>query len=158
MKKFIFLLALVSLISAKGLYAKSPSTTITTTYPKTVGYFSFILPIVTINMNQTTNDFSSFRNEFAIGFPVGVNILYSSRFGFSYEITPTIQMGNRSSKKSKILFDPGPMFRQVCFTPVFNKIVARTKAVNYFVAASLPCRLGMAKSFDRRQFAIWNYI
>jgi hypothetical protein len=135
------------------------TTTMPVTYPKTVGYFSFILPVVTINKDKTTNDFSSFKNGFAIGFPVGVNILYSSRFGFSYEITPTIQTGAGSSKTSKILFDPGPMFRfdhgftiitrlafetsgRYGFTPVFNKIVARTKAVNYFLAASLPCRFG----------------
>ena len=135
------------------------STTAPVVYPKVVGYLSFILPVVTVNKKAVTNDFSSFTNGFAIGFPVGVNVLYSSKFGFSYEITPTIQTGNHSSKTSKILFDPGPMFRfehgftiitrlafetsgRYGFTPVFNKIVARTKAVNYFLAASLPCRFG----------------
>src|ERR1022692_3235167 len=87
------------------------TTTAPTVYPKVVGYLSFILPIGTVNKNAVTNDFSSFRNGFAIGFPVGINVLYSSKFGFSYEITPTVQTGNRSSKTSKIVFDPGPMFR-----------------------------------------------
>jgi hypothetical protein len=129
------------------------------TYPKTVGYFSFILPMVTVNKDKTTNDFSGGINGFAIGFPVGVNILYSQHFGFSYEITPTIQASPGTTKTSKILFDPGPMFRfshgftfiprlafetagRYGFTPVFNEVYARTKVANYFVALSLPARFG----------------
>lgn len=128
-------------------------------YPKAVGYMSFILPIVTINKDETTNDFSNFNNGFSIGFPVGVNVLYSDRFGFSFEITPTIEAEDHTTKTSKILIDPGPMFRfkhgftiitRLAFetngryggTPVFNKIIARTKAINYFVAVSTPLRFG----------------
>jgi hypothetical protein len=158
MKKVIAILSVAILFIASRAFAQS-TTAVPTVYPKTVGYMSFILPIVTINKDKVTNDFSSFRNGFAIGFPVGVNVLYSSKFGFSFEITPTIQTGSGSSKTSKILIDPGPMFRfghgftiitrlafetsgRYGFTPVFNKIIARTKAVNYFMAASLPCRFG----------------
>ena len=128
-------------------------------YPKTVGYLSFILPMVTINKSTTTNDFSGGINKFAIGFPVGINVLYSQHFGFSYEITPTIQASPGSTKTSKILIDPGPMFRfshgftfiprlafestgRYGFTPVFNQIYARSKFANYFVAVSLPARFG----------------
>lgn len=152
------LLSILILLTSSYLFAQSPSSD-QVVYPKPVGYMSFILPIVTINKEKVTNDFSSFRNGFAIGFPVGVNILYSAKFGFSFEITPTVQTGNGSSKTSKILIDPGPMFRfehgftiitrlafettgRYGFTPVFNKIIARTKALNYFMAASLPCRFG----------------
>jgi hypothetical protein len=129
------------------------------TYPKVVGYLSFILPLVTINEKTTTNDFSGGWGEFAVGFPVGVNVLYSQHFGFSYEIIPTIQAGGGTTKTSKILFDPGPMFRfshgftfiprlafettgRYGFTPVFNEIYARTRFANYFVALSLPARFG----------------
>ena len=128
-------------------------------YPKTVGYLSFILPMVTINKSTTTNDFGGGINKFAIGFPVGINVLYSEHFGFSYEITPTIQASPGSTKTSKILIDPGPMFRfshgfttiprlafestgRYGFTPVFNQIYARSKVANYFVAVSLPARFG----------------
>jgi hypothetical protein len=131
-----------------------------TTYPKVVGYMSFIFPIVTLNKNETT---PNFKNSTTIGFPVGVNVLYSEHFGFSYEFTPSIvAQGGASkgtSKTSNILFDPGPMFRfkhgftvitrlafetqgRYGFTPVFNQVYARTKAVNYFVAMSLPTRFG----------------
>jgi len=105
MKKIILIVFAIILFSISQVFSQSTAP-ITTLYPKTVGYFSFIVPIVTINKDKTTNDFSSFKNGFAIGFPVGVNILYSVTFGFSYEITPTIQTGSGSSKTSKILFDP----------------------------------------------------
>ena len=158
MKKNPSIVFVVLMLLASRSFAQS-MTTAPTVYPKTVGYMSFILPIVTVNKDKVTNDFSSFKNGFAIGFPVGVNVLYSSKFGFSFEITPTVQTGNGSSKTSKILIDPGPMFRfehgftiitRLAFetagryglTPVFNKIIARTKALNYFIAGSLPCRFG----------------
>ncbi|MDB5131333.1 MAG: hypothetical protein JWR02_1082 [Mucilaginibacter sp.] len=126
-------------------------------YPKVVGYLSFILPIVTIDENATTTNFS--KGTFSIGFPVGVNVLYSDKFGFSYEFTPTIKSTGGTSKMSNLLFDPGTMFRfqhsftiitrlafetsgRYGFTPVFNKVYLRTRDVNYFVALSTPARFG----------------
>jgi hypothetical protein len=66
---------------------------------------------------------------------------------------------------SNLLFDPGTMFRfqhgftiitrlafetsgRYGFTPVFNQVYARTKAVNYFVALSLPTRFADAEPFS----------
>ena len=128
-----------------------------TTYPKVVGYVSFILPLITVTKNGTTHNFSN--NSTSIGFPVGVNVLYSDKFGFSYEFTPTIKSTSSTSKTSNLLFDPGTMFRfqhgftiitrlafetegRYGFTPVFNQVYARSKDVNYFVALSLPARFG----------------
>ena len=128
------------------------------TYPRAVGYLSFILPLVTIS-DATTFNFNS--TSTTIGFPVGVNVLYSDKFGFSYEFTPTIKSTSTSSKVSNLLFDPGTMFRfehgftiitrlafetegRYGFTPVFNQVYARTKYVNYFIAGSLPMRFGDA--------------
>jgi hypothetical protein len=104
MRKSITLFLLIILLSVGKSFSQSAMTTETavpTVYPKTVGYLSFILPIVTINKDVTTNDFTTIKT-FAIGFPVGVNVLYSDKFGFSYEITPTIQAGNGSTKTSKM--------------------------------------------------------
>ncbi|GAC1312968.1 MAG: hypothetical protein NVSMB24_35470 [Mucilaginibacter sp.] len=126
-------------------------------YPKVVGYLSFIVPIVTIDENATTTNFS--KGTFSIGFPVGINVLYSDKFGFSYEFTPTIKSTGGTSKMSNLLFDPGTMFRfdhgftiitrlafetsgRYGFTPVFNKVYLHTKDVNYFVALSTPARFG----------------
>ena len=157
MKKVFLFFVLYQVVLGR-LYSQSLSSA-NTVYPKVVGYFSFILPLVKANKEETTNDFENFKNNFAIGFPVGINILYSEKFGFSFEFTPTIMAGNGSTKTSNLLFDPGPMFRfehgftiitRLAFetsgrygvTPVFNKTILRTKPFNYFVAGSLPVRFG----------------
>jgi len=127
-------------------------------YPKAVGYLSFIIPTATLQNNKVTYNFT---NNTKIGFPVGVNIFYTATFGFSLEFTPTIKTVtlSGSSSMSDFLFDPGVMFRfkhgftiipRLAFetsgrygvTPVFNEVYLRTKAVNYFVAMSLPVRWG----------------
>jgi hypothetical protein len=155
---------IIALLSPRNSFAQNmqPGSSDTTkavaktTYPKVVGYLSFILPIVTVS-NTTTTNFSHATGS--IGFPVGINVLYSARFGFSYEFTPTIKVSGGTSKTSNLLFDPGTMFRfdhgftlitrlafetqgRYGFTPVFNQVYARTKDVNYFVALSLPTRFG----------------
>ncbi len=125
-------------------------------YPKMVGYMSFILPIVKMNRNETTVNFS---NSFSIGIPVGINILYSDKFGFSYEITPTIKSERRTDKMSSLLFAPGLIFRfkkgfafvqRLAFetsgrygiTPLITKVITGGKNVNYFISASVPLRVG----------------
>jgi len=156
MRKIILLVvSIVALLNLNKLSAQTAPAE-PDTYPKTVGYLSFIFPIVTINKNETT---PNFKKNTTIGFPVGINVLYSAKFGFSYEFTPSILASKSGSKTSNLLFDPGPMFRfkhgftiiarlafetqgRYGFTPVFNKIYLRTKAVNYFVAASAPVRFG----------------
>jgi hypothetical protein len=133
------------------------------TYPKVVGYLSFILPFETLSLSTGKFDPNFSNHTSSIGFPVGVNVLYSDRFGFSYEFTPTVKASGGSSKMSNLLFDPGTMFRfdhgftiisrlafetsgRYGFTPVFNQIYARTKDVNYFVALSLPTRFGNSEA------------
>ncbi|HTK22299.1 MAG TPA: hypothetical protein VL442_22430 [Mucilaginibacter sp.] len=142
--------------STKMNPAAAPSVSIPKTYPRAVGYLSFIVPVVTLDKDATTWNFNGTTK---IGFPVGVNVLYSDHFGFSYEFTPTITATRTSSKMSNLLFDPGTMFRfdhgftfisrlafetsgRYGFTPVFNQVYARTKYVNYFIAGSLPARFG----------------
>jgi hypothetical protein len=147
-------LSIIVLTSSNGF----SQTTEQTVYPKPVGYLSFILPVVTF-ANKTTNDFTGFSKDFSIGFPVGVNVLYSETFGFSFEVVPHIKTANNSSKVNNLTIDPGPMFRfshgftfiprlgfettgRYGFTPVFNQIIARTKFLNYFIALSAPFRFG----------------
>lgn len=161
----IFLFTLVS-GNALAQQAKTDSTkmnpavtqllSVPKSYPRAVGYLSFIVPVLTIDKDATTWNFNGTTK---IGFPVGVNVLYSDRFGFSYEFTPTITATKASSKVSNLLFDPGTMFRfdhgftiitrlafetagRYGFTPVFNQVYAHTKYVNYFIAGSLPVRFG----------------
>ncbi len=130
-------------------------------YPKVVGYFSFILPVVAINKSKTTYDFSNNFDSFAIGFPVGINILYSNKLGFSFEVTPTVKATPAGIKTSNLLFDPGPMFRlkrgfafipRLAFetagrygiTPVLTKVL-QGNTFNYFVSVSVPVRYGNAE-------------
>jgi hypothetical protein len=165
--KFLFLFFLLATCSGKLLaQAQLPDSAINQakitaqtgvkpSYPKVVGYLSFIFPLVTVSTSTTHN----FNGTTSVGFPIGINVLYSDKFGFSYEITPTIKAGGGTSKTSNILFDPGTMFRfqhgftmitrlafetqgRYGFTPVFNQIYLRSKDVNYFVALSTPVRFG----------------
>jgi len=145
--------------SAKTQVNANPQSAAKPTYPKVVGYVSFILPLVTASTSTTFN----FNGTTTIGFPIGVNVLYSDKFGFSYEFTPNIKATNGTSKMNDILFDPGTMFRfqhgftiisrlafdtngRYGFTPVFNQVYLRTKDVNYFVAMSLPARFGNSEA------------
>lgn len=150
---------IMSADSSKMTEAGRKQETMKTTYPKVVGYLSFIIPIATVANTITYN----FNGSASIGFPIGVNVLYSDKFGFSYEFTPTIKAGGGTSKMSNLLFDPGTMFRfqhgftiitrlafetsgRYGFTPVFNQVYAHTKDVNYFVALSAPVRFGNSAS------------
>jgi hypothetical protein len=159
-KKVVLSFMFISTLTAQKLYAQNAAVapaTHTTTYPKMVGYLSFILPFITVEKGTPAS--YDFQSNTKIGFPTGVNVLYSSKFGFSYEFTPTIKTVNGHSSMSNLLFDPGPMFRfqygftfipRLAFetsgrfgvTPVFNEVYLRTKAVNYFIAFSLPFRWG----------------
>jgi hypothetical protein len=145
--------------TAKVKLNTNAQTSVKPTYPKVVGYVSFILPLVTASNSTTFN----FNGTTTIGFPIGVNVLYSDKFGFSYEFTPNIKATKGTSKMNDILFDPGTMFRfqhgftiisrlafdtngRYGFTPVFNQVYLRTKDVNYFVAMSLPARFGNSEA------------
>jgi hypothetical protein len=149
-----------SIVYAGSLYQKVVSKP---AYPKVVGYLSFILPLETLQNGSLTPNFD--HQTTSIGFPVGVNVFYSEHFGFSYELTPTVKASGGTSKVSNLLIDPGTMFRfdhgftiisrlafetegRYGFTPVFNQIYARTKAVNYFVALSLPNRFGNSQPYS----------
>ncbi|WP_345106030.1 hypothetical protein [Mucilaginibacter panaciglaebae] len=132
-------------------------------YPRVVGYLGFILPLETLQEGHLTPNFDHHTTK--IGFPAGVNVLYSDHFGFSYEFVPTITAAGGTSKMSNLLFHPGTMFRfdhgfaiitrlafetsgRYGFTPVFNQVFAHTKAVNYFVSAALPNRWGNADKYS----------
>jgi len=78
-------------------------------YPRTVGYLSFIRPLETLPSGNFTPNF--YHHTTSVGFPIGVNVLYSGHFGFSYEFTPTVEASDGNSKMSNLLFDPGTMFR-----------------------------------------------
>jgi hypothetical protein len=162
MKKLYFIIFIITgFFNYEHLHAQSKTAISSQVYPQVKGYLSFIIPMLTINKNETTTEF---EKATTIGFPVGINVYYSDKFAFSLEITPSVQWthpsnGPATSKTNNLLFDPGPMFRfkhgfniitrlafetqgRYGFTPVFNKVYLQTKAVNYFAALSVPARFG----------------
>lgn len=125
-------------------------------FPKIVGYASVLHPIITIDENTSTFNFT---HNYTVAVPVGINILKSDKIGFSFEIAPFIKADKHSDKVVNLLFHPGILFRfkhgftfitraafetggRYGFTPVFNKIVVRGKNVNCFLAVPLPVRFG----------------
>lgn len=125
-------------------------------YPKVTGYFSITHPIATWDRNGIKANFS---DSYTIIFPVGINLLKSDRFGFSFEMAPAIRADKNGSKVSSVLFHPGAVFRfdqgwafnarlafdtngRYGFTPVLNKVLVRKDTHSYSVSVPFPVRLG----------------
>ncbi len=150
------LLLLIALLCLKSAFSQS---SLENVYPKISGYASIAHPIVAFDKDGSS---FNFNGSYSIGFPFGINLLESDRFGFSFEITPTIKSGQGTDKVSNLLFHPGLMLRRkhgftvivrLAFetagrygaTTVFNKIVARGKYLKYFMAIPIPLRFGNDK-------------
>ena len=128
----------------------------TTTYPKVTGYFSIVNPIGSISSGSFH---SNFEDVYTIGFPFGINILKSDKFGVSFEMAPFIRTENNVARVNSVLFHPGAVFRfkhgfnfigRLAFetngrfgvTPVFNKVLLRGKDASMFVSMPFPLRFG----------------
>jgi len=126
------------------------------TYPRVTGYFSVVNPIGTLTSDGFT---SNFKDVYTVGFPFGINILKSDKFGVSFEIAPAIRTENNVSKVSTVLFHPGALFRfkhgftfigrmafetngRFGFTPVFNQVIKKGKDASLFVCVPFPVRFG----------------
>jgi hypothetical protein len=149
------------LLSVISFAQQTTTTTIATqTFPKPVGYFSVVHPLFTIDKDETVYNFSN--GAYTVGFPFGVNVLTSNTTGFSFEVVPFIRSASGTSKTSNVLFHPGLMFRKkhgftiltrAAFetagrygaTLVFNKVIAKTKTNNIFIATPIPIRFGNDK-------------
>lgn len=152
-KNQILLLLLLAVVFIKQSRAQQAQT-----YPKVTGYFSIVNPIGTWNKNGFSDNFSK---VYTVGFPFGLNLLKSDKFGVSFEVAPFIRTENNIAKVNSVLFHPGAMFRfkhgftfigrlafetngRFGFTPVFNKVVKKGKDVNWFVSIPVPARFGNA--------------
>lgn len=152
LKFLLFGTTLLFLVIAKP----ASSVAQTNTYPKVTGYFSIVNPIGTISSGSFHSNFS---DVYTIGFPFGINILKSDKFGISFEMAPFIRTENNQAKVNSVLFHPGAMFRfkhgfnfigRLAFetngrfglTPVFNKVLVRGKDASMFLSVPFPVRLG----------------
>ncbi|HET7001812.1 MAG TPA: hypothetical protein VFI33_10900 [Puia sp.] len=110
-KGISILLLVVTLISPACIFCQSvqaPQAPQPSPYPKIVTYMCFFLPVVSTSSKTTTWNFSG---TFSLGVATGINILYSDRFGFSFDLGPVITTTKGLSKVSNFIFDPGPIFR-----------------------------------------------
>ena len=151
-KRFTFTFTFLLLALLKITYAQQPPPA----YPRITGYFSIVQPITT----WTKNGFAgNFGNAYVVGFPFGINILKSDKFGISFEVAPAIRTENNISKVSTVLFHPGAMFRfkhgftfigRMAFetsgrygiTPVLNQVIKKGKDASLFVSTPFPIRFG----------------
>ena len=128
-------------------------------YPKTLGYISIVHPLVTFDESGTTTNFT---DSYTVGFPVGIHILKSDKFGFSLEIVPLIKSSSSSDKVSNVLIHPGVMFRlpkswtiytRMAFetsgrygiTPSISKMLYKGKSSSVFASMPFPLRFGNNK-------------
>ena len=125
-------------------------------YPKIIGYFSAMQPL--INFNKNGGSFN-FTDNYLICFPTGINIIKSDKIGISFEVTPFIKAENNDSKISNFLFHPGIIFRKkngiaittrAAFetsgryggTLIFSKIIIKNQNSNIFLAIPIGFRFG----------------
>lgn len=126
------------------------------TYPKLTGYVSITHPIGTWNKEAVKYNF---KDDYTIIFPIGLNLMKSERFGFSFELSPAIKSDSNGTKVTSVLFHPGAVFKlnkgfgmagrlafetngRFGFTPVLNKVIAKKAAHNYWLAVPFPVRFG----------------
>lgn len=126
------------------------------TYPKITGFVAILHPLVTVSANETI---TNFKDYYAVGMPIGINIWKSEKIGFSFEIVPTIKSDNQVSKVSNILIHPGVLVRlkkgftfagriafetsgRYGFTPVIAKVIKKYKDYNYYISMPFPVRFG----------------
>lgn len=150
--KYFFLVVFI----LSSICIASAQQTVGNGYPKTTGYISVVHPIVTFDRDGATYNFT---NYYTVGFPTGINILKSDKFGYSFEVVPFIKAIGGSSKTSNVLFHPGIMFRRphgftiitrMAFetagrygtTLVFNKVIKKTATNSYFISMPVPFRFG----------------
>lgn len=126
------------------------------TYPKITGFVAILHPLVTFSSNETV---TNFKDYYAVGMPIGINIWKSPKIGFSFEIVPTIKSDSEISKVSNIAIHPGLLIRlkngytfagrvafetsgRYGFTPVLAKVIKKNKDHNFYISMPFPFRFG----------------
>ncbi|WP_259015916.1 hypothetical protein [Emticicia fluvialis] len=125
------------------------------TYPRVTGYVGVIHPVITFSRQNTLN----FKDNYVVGFPVGLNLWKTPKAGFSLEIVPLILSEKGTSRVSNLLIHPGVLVAlgkgytfagraafetsgRYGLTPVLNKVVKKNKHSGYYIALPLPLRFG----------------
>lgn len=131
----------------------------TTNFPRIKTYMGILHPIVSYDKEGFHTNFSK---KYIVGFPIGINILKSERFGFSFEVVPFIKAEEGKDEVNNVLFHPGIIFRfkngysfipRLAFetsgrygvTPIISKVFHKNEDYNLFVSVPLPVRFGDEK-------------
>ncbi|WP_207536443.1 hypothetical protein [Desertivirga arenae] len=142
-----------------GLSQTGAAQTQPATFPKIAGYVGIIHPIVTFSSEGTHTNFDG---SYTVGMPTGINIIKSSKVGFSFEVVPFVKSEKGVDKMSNFLFHPGVLAPlghgftfvgraafetsgRYGFTPIINKVVKKNKNSSIFVAVPVPVRFGNDK-------------
>jgi hypothetical protein len=162
MKNWNRVCALGFLISISGgIFAQNEAPALTLphapTYPVIATYMCVFAPIVSTTSKTTTWNFA---NSTSIGLATGINILYSDKFGFSFDLSPVVtSTKGGTSKVNNFIFDPGPIFRlkkglaiitRIAFetagrfgeSTVISKVFSPTKNISPILALGIPVRFG----------------
>lgn len=159
MKQFYNMTISMTLILVGFTASQAQEKPTTSGCPKVVGYIAVIHPIITFDKNGHTTNFS---DSYSVGFPTGIHIFKSDRFGYSFEVVPFIKSADGISKVNNVLFHPGLVFQftkswtlytrmafetagRYGFTPSISKIVYKAKHNNFFVTVPVPLRFGNDK-------------
>ena len=153
--KFIFR-SILLLICFNGL---AQETKFKPAYPVIKGFLGIVHPIVTLDKEGTHTNFSK---GYTVGFPMGITILKSDAFGFSFEVVPFIKAEDNTDKVTNVLFHPGIIFRgrngfsfvpRLAFetngrygiTPIVSKVFHHTDDYSLFASIPMPVRFGNEK-------------
>jgi hypothetical protein len=152
-KKIGFLLLFSLFLIPEIIFCQVPKSQ---PYPVVGTYICAFAPIVATSDKMTTWNSSS---NFNLGFAIGVNALYSDKFGFSFDLSPVINTTKGVSKVSNVIFDPGPIFRlgkgysiitRLAFetagrfgeSTVISKVFNPGKSNSLLAALGIPVRFG----------------
>jgi len=126
------------------------------TNPNISTYFSIVHPIVSFSDHGTNYNF---RDNYTVGFPIGINFLKSKKIAFSIEFVPSVVATSNSNKMNGLLFHPGVIYRNIGgfnlltrlafdtngrygFTCIVNRPIIKQEKVTYFMAMPIPIRFG----------------
>jgi hypothetical protein len=132
------------------------------TFPKLQGYIAIFHPIDGYNTPQ------NFKENYVVGFPIGITVFNNERLGYSFELFPFIQADGETSKVSKVVFHPGVVYRlkrgfscagRIAFestgryglTQVLTKAIVKTKS------GALGASLVVAERFGNDQETSVSY-
>lgn len=141
-------------LASSTLQAQNPS-------PTVAGFFGVLKPLLVINQDGAQGYFGE---RFNMGFPTGIHVYKSPRFGYSLEVAPFIGNNNGVTKVNNVLIHPGLMFRRTHnwtiytrvaletsgrygFTPIFSKTFYKAKFNSYYLSMPLPFRFGAGLPF-----------